>query len=38
MELEYVNRWLPFDASGYRDLIDAVRAGPVIAGAVGAPA
>ena len=26
MELEYVNRWLPFDPSGYRDLIDAVAA------------
>ena len=32
MELEYVNRWLPFDPAGYRDLIDAVRAGPVIVG------
>jgi ABC-type phosphate/phosphonate transport system substrate-binding protein len=32
MELEYVNRWVPFDASGYRDLIAAVRAGPVAAG------
>jgi ABC-type phosphate/phosphonate transport system substrate-binding protein len=34
MELEYVNRWLPFDADGYRDLIDAVRAGPVVVGAL----
>jgi ABC-type phosphate/phosphonate transport system substrate-binding protein len=34
MELEYVNRWVPFDASGYRDLVEAVRAGPVVAGAV----
>ena len=33
MELEYVNRWVPFDASGYRDLIAAVRAGPVVVGA-----
>jgi phosphonate transport system substrate-binding protein len=33
MELEYVNRWLPFDADGYRDLIEAVRAGPVVVGA-----
>jgi phosphonate transport system substrate-binding protein len=33
MELEYVNRWVAFDASGYRDLIDAVRAGPVVVGA-----
>jgi phosphonate transport system substrate-binding protein len=32
MELEYVNRWLPFDADGYHDLIDAVRAGPVVVG------
>jgi phosphonate transport system substrate-binding protein len=32
MELEHVNRWLPFDPSGYRDLIAAVRAGPVIVG------
>jgi ABC-type phosphate/phosphonate transport system substrate-binding protein len=33
MELEHVNRWLPFDASGYDLLIAAVRAGPVVAGA-----
>ncbi len=33
MELEYVNRWLPFDGEGYRDLIDAVRAGPIVVGA-----
>lgn len=32
MELEYVNRWVPFDASGYRDLIAAVDAGPVVVG------
>jgi phosphonate transport system substrate-binding protein len=32
MELEHVNRWLPFDASGYSELIAAVRAGPVIVG------
>jgi len=32
MELEYVNRWVPFDASGYADLIDAVRSGPVVVG------
>lgn len=32
MQLEYVNRWLPFDDSGYRDLIAAVRAGPVVVG------
>jgi phosphonate transport system substrate-binding protein len=32
MELEYVNHWVGFDASGYRDLIDAVAAGPVIVG------
>jgi phosphonate transport system substrate-binding protein len=30
MELEYVNRWVPFDPSGYRDLIAAVGAGPVV--------
>ncbi len=34
MELEYVNRWVEFDADGYRDLIDAVSAGPVIVGEV----
>ena len=33
MELEYVNRWVPFEPSGYRDLIDAVRAGPIVVGA-----
>jgi ABC-type phosphate/phosphonate transport system substrate-binding protein len=33
MELEYVNRWVPFDADGYRDLIVAVRAGPAVVGA-----
>jgi phosphonate transport system substrate-binding protein len=32
MELEYVNRWVAFDASGYDDLIAALRAGPVIIG------
>jgi phosphonate transport system substrate-binding protein len=32
MELEYVNRWLPFDETGYRDLIEAVRAGPIVVG------
>jgi phosphonate transport system substrate-binding protein len=32
MELEYVNRWVGFDPSGYRDLIDAVAAGPVVVG------
>jgi phosphonate transport system substrate-binding protein len=32
MELEYVNRWVPFDASGYRELIEAVEAGPAIVG------
>jgi phosphonate transport system substrate-binding protein len=32
MELEYVNRWVAFDPSGYRDLIDAVAAGPVLVG------
>jgi phosphonate transport system substrate-binding protein len=32
MELENVNRWLPFDRSGYDDLIAAVRAGPVVVG------
>jgi hypothetical protein len=34
MELEYVNRWVGFDDSGYRDLVDAVRAGPVVVGQV----
>jgi phosphonate transport system substrate-binding protein len=39
MELEYVNRWVPFDPSGYGELIAAVRAGPVIVGtASGVPA
>jgi ABC-type phosphate/phosphonate transport system substrate-binding protein len=33
MELEYVNRWVPFDASGYALLIDAMRKGPLIVGA-----
>jgi hypothetical protein len=32
MELEYVNRWVPFDPSGYGDLIAAVEAGPVVVG------
>jgi phosphonate transport system substrate-binding protein len=32
MELEYVNRWVAFDPSGYRDLIAAVEAGPVVVG------
>jgi ABC-type phosphate/phosphonate transport system substrate-binding protein len=32
MELEYVNRWVPADVSGYGDLIDAVRAAPVPVG------
>jgi phosphonate transport system substrate-binding protein len=32
MELEHVNRWLEFDASGYGQLTAAVRAGPVIVG------
>ena len=35
MELEYVNRWVPFDRAGYADLEAAVAAGPII---VGAPA
>jgi phosphonate transport system substrate-binding protein len=33
MELEYVNRWLPFDPSCYAQLIAAVEAGPVVVGA-----
>jgi phosphonate transport system substrate-binding protein len=33
MELEYVNRWVAFDALGYRELIDAVDAGPLVVGA-----
>ena len=32
MELEYVNRWVPFDRAGYADLEAAVAAGPIIAG------
>ena len=32
MELEYVNRWVPFDRAGYADLEAAVAAGPVIVG------
>jgi phosphonate transport system substrate-binding protein len=32
MELEYVNRWVPFDDGGYHDLIEAVRAGPIVVG------
>jgi phosphonate transport system substrate-binding protein len=32
MQLEYVNRWVPFDASGYGDLIAAIEAGPVVVG------
>jgi phosphonate transport system substrate-binding protein len=32
MELEYVNRWVEFDPAGYRDLIAAVEAGPVVVG------
>jgi len=32
MELEYVNRWVPFDPDGYDDLIAAVAAGPVVVG------
>jgi phosphonate transport system substrate-binding protein len=32
MELEYVNRWVPFDPDGYADLKAAVAAGPVIVG------
>jgi phosphonate transport system substrate-binding protein len=32
MELEYVNRWVPYEASGYRELIDAVSAGPALVG------
>lgn len=32
MELEYVNRWVAFDPSGYADLIAAVRDGPVLVG------
>jgi phosphonate transport system substrate-binding protein len=36
MELEAVNRWVPFDPSGYGQLIAAVASGPVVVG--GAPA
>ncbi len=32
MELEYVNRWVEADESGYGDLIEAVRSGPVVVG------
>ncbi len=32
MELEYVNQWVKADLSGYGDLIDAVRAGPIAVG------
>lgn len=32
MELEAVNRWVPFDPSGYSQLIAAVAAGPVVVG------
>jgi ABC-type phosphate/phosphonate transport system substrate-binding protein len=32
MELEYVNRWVAFDPDGYRDLIAAVAAGPIVVG------
>ena len=32
MELEYVNRWVPFDPDGYHDLIAAVAAGPIVVG------
>jgi phosphonate transport system substrate-binding protein len=32
MQLEYVNRWVAFDDSGYEDLIDALRAGPIVVG------
>jgi phosphonate transport system substrate-binding protein len=37
MELEAVNRWVPFDPSGYGQLIAAVAAGPVIVGGAPAP-
>jgi phosphonate transport system substrate-binding protein len=33
MELEYVNRWVPFDPVGYTQLINAVREGPIVVGA-----
>jgi len=32
MELEYVNRWVPFDRAGYADLEAAVAAVPIIVG------
>ncbi len=32
MELEYVNRWVEVDTSGYRELIEAVRSEPVLVG------
>jgi len=32
MELEYVNEWVAFDASGYASLLAAVAAGPVVVG------
>ncbi|HEV2769034.1 MAG TPA: PhnD/SsuA/transferrin family substrate-binding protein [Solirubrobacteraceae bacterium] len=32
MELEYVNRWVPFDRAGYAELEAAVAAGPIIVG------
>lgn len=32
MELEYVNRWVPFDRAGYAALEAAVAAGPIIVG------
>ncbi len=32
MELQYVNQWVGFDPDGYRQLIAAVAAGPVVVG------
>ncbi len=32
MELEYVNRWVPFDRAGYSEFEAAVAAGPIIVG------
>jgi ABC-type phosphate/phosphonate transport system substrate-binding protein len=32
MELEYVNRWVPFDAAGYALLIEAVQQVPIVVG------
>lgn len=32
MQLEYVNRWVPADTSGYAGLIEAVARGPVLVG------